>query len=113
MISISTTIADPNGNVVLYELPTSNLNDMEARVTRTATLDGNSFIDHQGVSDGDRTLTVISPLKQPEYDNLVSIFRRSYYVMVSISTGLYLCVIKSVMIQNNQIRTTILIEREA
>ena len=58
MIAISSLTFDPDGHLVLRELPDSELNDATRRVNRARTLDGGVAINDNGYSHGDRTFRV-------------------------------------------------------
>lgn len=58
MISLSSILADVDGNVVFETLPSSTSNDTTRRVSRTKTLDGGCVIVDGGFSDSDRTLNI-------------------------------------------------------
>ncbi len=58
MIALSTLTFDPDGHVVLRELPDSNTRDLRRRTNRLPTLDGGVSLNDAGFSHGDRTFVV-------------------------------------------------------
>lgn len=58
MVSLSSILADVDGNIVFEALPSTASNDTTRRVSRTKTLDGGCVIVDGGFSDSDRTLNI-------------------------------------------------------
>lgn len=109
MISISTITADTSGSVIFKELPGSKLFDKEARVSRTATLDGGVYINHSGYADGDRTLRLLARVTEASWAAITHIFETAALVMVSMSDGVYTAAIESLQRDGTKITLNILI----
>jgi len=108
MISISTLTADLNGNVAIPGY--HDFRDNQARVIRTKTLDGGVYINHSGISDGDRTLTISEKLSEDDCTKLWYIFNNYTEINVSIKDGFYKAVIQNLKIKNGHVDMTIYIE---
>ncbi len=97
MISISTMQYNfNNGNVVLHEIPTSDLSSKTARVSRTATLDGGVYINHFGSSDGDRTLKIDVRLTQEQNSIITNMYYNQPFILISMFDGFYTGTIDSI-----------------
>jgi len=112
MIGISTLTQNPAGHLVIHENKSSQLNDLPARVSRTKLLDGGVYINHSGVSDGDRTLNVIARLSEADRARLVNIHRTETFVRVAIPDGVFQAAISSVRQQKADTVLTILIKEK-
>ena len=112
MISISTTTANENGNVVFKELPSSKLQEKEARVSRSATLDGGVYVNHSGFVNGDRTLVIRANLSRAAAARLTSVFELYTDILISMSDGIYLGVISKLSILYGALRMTVLLEQK-
>jgi hypothetical protein len=112
MISFSaTTVSDP-GNVVIYESSASDLGSKTARVTRTATLDGGVYINHSGVTDGDRTLRIKGRITETQALALTALYENHTSVLVSMHDGIYTGAISALSTQNGNLIMTYLIEQK-
>jgi hypothetical protein len=112
MIGISTLTANTAGHLVIHEKKASLLNDHPARVSRTKTLDGGVYINHSGVSDGDRTLNVVARLSDADRTRLVNIHKTETFVRVAIPDGMFQAAISSVRQQQADTIITILIKEK-
>lgn len=112
MIGISTLTQNSSGHLVIHEKKSSQLNDLPARVARTKTLDGGVYINHSGVSDGDRTLNVIARLSEADRVRLVNIHQTETFVRVAIPDGVFQAAISSVRRQKADTVITILIKEK-
>ena len=93
MISISTTTANLNGNVIIHELSGSVLRDQSARVSRVKTLDGSVYIGHSGVSVGDRTLSIKCLPSDSDTEKLKTLFENEVLVLIAFESAVYTGVI--------------------
>jgi len=110
MIGISTLTQNTAGDLVIHEKYSSQLNDIQARITRTKTLDGGVYINHSGVSDGDRTLRIIADMSESDYEKLINIHKTETFINISMTCGVYLAVISNIRKQYPDTVITILIE---
>ena len=113
MISISTITADVNGAVIFKEMPDSRIADLEARVSRNATLDGGAEVVHSGVSDGDRTFQIrTNTLTETQVNNLKTIFESGNMVVVSSEIGCFYAAISRLKTDKNIIEMTIIVKEK-
>ena len=89
MIGIATITANESGDLVLYELPDSNLKSQNARVSRTATLDGGVVITHSGFSHGDRTFQVKAKPDESELATLEAIHQTETFIHLACREGFF------------------------
>jgi len=112
MIGISTLTQNSAGHLVIHEKKSSTLNDLPARVARTKTLDGGVYINHSGVSDGDRTISVIARLSEADRARLVTIYKTETFIRVAIPDGVFQAAISSVRRSKADTVITILIKEK-
>ena len=93
MISISTTTANANGNVILQELADSDTRTRPARVRRVKTLDGGVTLSHAGVVDGDRTLVISCRPSAADMAKIQTIFENEILVIIAFGGDVYTGVI--------------------
>ena len=110
MISISTTTANTAGNVIIYNVAESKLNERTARISRTQTLDGGVYINHSGYTDGDRTLHIKSKIDSSQAVVLTALFESYTILLISMFDGLYLAVISALNIEDGFLRMTVLLK---
>lgn len=110
MISISTTEKDELGNIVIMNSSNSKLKSNAARITKTATLDGDVFINHFGVVEGDRNFSISATLSKADSDKIWRIFNNYKYVNIAIDEGVFYGSIKSANIDNGNAKIEILIK---
>lgn len=92
MIGFAAYTYDANGAIIADEHGAgTNLNEPTARISRSKTLDGGAYIDHSGVSDGDRTFTVAYPADHAEtiYPILVRLYRNHTSVVCANRFGVF------------------------
>jgi len=112
MIAISTLTQNSAGHLVIHDNKSSQLNDFPARVSRTKTLDGGVYINHSGVADGDRTLSVVARLSEADRARIANIHGTETFVRVSTPDGVYQAAISSVRRQKADTVITILIKEK-
>ena len=112
MISISTTTANINGNVVLSKISVSKLMAKTARVSRTKTLDGGVYIGHSGYSDGDRTLSIAGNITTDQAAILKNMIEFYTGVLISMEDGLFFGAIPSMTAEDGALKMTIYIENK-
>ncbi len=112
MIAISTLTQNSDGHLVIHEKKSSDMNNLPGRVSRTKTLDGGVYINHSGVADGDRTLSVIASMTETDRARLVNIHKTETFIRVTTSDGVYQAAISSVRRNNADTVITILIKEK-
>lgn len=93
--SISTNTFDLDGNVQGFSSPDSDINLLTRRLSRTATLDGDVFIDNLGFTHGDRTLLIRAQLSDNDHNKLVAMIKNYALFTIALSTGAFLGGIQS------------------
>lgn len=58
MIGLSSKVYDITGDLILDDLPTSDVDTVSRRVTKTKTLDGSVAVEDRGFTNQDRQFTV-------------------------------------------------------
>lgn len=96
--------------IIFNELPTSRFRSESARVSRSATLDGGCVIDHQGFSDGDRTLDIRALWTEAQAAVLWYLFRTTTFLNISTREGFFYGVIESMQDENGNGRLSILVK---
>lgn len=84
MISFSALTLDLNGELIVNELPTSNIQGLVRRVSKTKTLDGGVWVEDSGYQDADRTVLIEINTDAAIYDRLRYFIEN--YAQVSLST---------------------------
>ncbi len=112
MIGISAPVFDPHGSVIINEDSDSVLGDNTARVSRTKTLDGGVYINHSGVSQGDRTLIVRAKISRDQGRVIQHIFKSYKMVEVSTRVGLFEAVIATCNINHGELYMKILVNKK-
>lgn len=70
-VSLCADVFDPEGDVLLPAVASSDIGSMTRRITRTATLDGGASLEDLGHCPGDMTLRVVFKLASTELDQKV------------------------------------------
>ena len=109
MIAISMITADVQGHVELDD-GDSRLGSLEARVSRSATLDGGCVITHSGVSQGDRTFTIKTTISERQKTRIEHIHENSTLVNISCKEGFFLGAISTINTSTPDLTMTILIK---
>jgi hypothetical protein len=112
MISISTIDQNASGVIVIAEDPASSLEDSEARITRTDTLDGGTVVDHRGFFDGDRTFEIEANLSESDTAALKALFEDQTFLNMSCRLGVFEVAIRRLRADGGQIQMTILIKEK-
>jgi len=112
MIAISTLTQNSNGYLVIHEKKSSEMNNLPGRVARTKTLDGGVYINHSGVAEGDRTLSIIALMTEADRARLVNIYKTETFVRVYAPDGVYQAAISSVRRQKADTVITIFIKEK-
>lgn len=112
MIAISTLTQNSAGALVLYELPESLLEDMRARVSRRATLDGAVAVIHSGFAHGDRTFQIKAEITEADAATLKAIHRTETIVWISCKEGFFSGAIEFLKIEGGIIDMSIMIKEK-
>ena len=110
MIGISTLTQNMAGAVTFETEGPTNIREAHARVSRSATLDGGSVVNHLGFSHGDRTLRVQARVTESGADVIWAIFVLGVMVNVATDEGMYRAAIETLIADNGNIKMTILIK---
>lgn len=111
MIGFAAPTADTSGALVAKEYkPDTFLRDPAARISRKKTLDGGVYIDHSGVTDGDRTFTIVLPFEDESYTVAQRLHRNYTSIYVSCREGCFKGSIEKLRLPDGRIEITILIE---
>lgn len=109
-LSMTTMSTGSAASVIIKENPASKTRNERARVSRYATLDGGSVIDHQGFSDGDRTFDIRASMSADEAELLWSMFRSQTYLNISTRDGFFYGVIESMDDDSGKVSLSILVK---
>ena len=112
MVIITRTTQATNSYVRIKELPSSDLYTAQARVSRTATLDGGAVVDHLGFSHGDRTMRIVCFLTEAEEDLLWDIFTNDTLVGFSCRDGYFVGAIRAMTKNNGNVNFTFLVREK-
>lgn len=90
MVGLSTVEYDAFGSMMLKIAPGSTVNEFARRITRVATLNGETALTDMGYVVGESSLVFkISGLNNPGIDNLVRIVKNHSKVRISTKFGVY------------------------
>ena len=110
MISITTiAVGDPDG-VLFYENIDTVLMDTPPRVSRSATLDGGSVVDHRGFCDGDREFKIKAQLTEDQAEDLWNIYRSETLVNISCGEGFFQGAISRMKLDGGRLEMTFLVK---
>ena len=111
MISLSKVISDRTyGNVIFNEISGTDIDSMTARITRTATLDGGVYINHSGVSHGDRNLKIKARINSAQHIIVKNMIENETMIIVSTKEGVFLSAIQYLTINNGVLELTIFVK---
>lgn len=113
MIALSTQIFDPDGHVIIHELPSSEISEVSRRVNRIKTLDGGVVINDGGHSAGDRDFVIRwRPRNRAEYAYVQRLVRVHSRVRVSVREGVFLAAQQSINLRDQQAELRLLITEQ-
>ena len=114
MMSIRTPLYDLNGFILFQEAANTSYPELSRRVTRTATLDGNSTINDMGYSDSDNSYIIrINNMPQSDILKLSTIIKTYALVYLSTREGVFYGAISSLNTANDPAEFTFLIKNRA
>jgi len=96
IISLSTANFHPDAPLILTPAPDTDMESLPVRMSRIPTLDGGAVIDHRGLCQGDRTLTIKAALTRPEYARLYRIVASESLFTLSCEQGFFTGAIQSI-----------------
>jgi hypothetical protein len=112
MLSISMTTADILGNVIINSIAFSDIDKIQSRISRSATLDGGVVIVNSGTIHGDRTFQISEKVSRSVAEKIKYIQENSVSILCSTREGLFLGVISETDYTNGTLKTTILIKNK-
>jgi hypothetical protein len=110
MISISMTVWDLAGNVVINNTNNSRFTEIPSRVSRIATLDGSAVITHSGTQDADRIFYIDCKVSNSQKTSVEYIHKNSTSILISCEEGLFFGAISKLNIYKGNLKATILIK---
>lgn len=110
IISISKVTGDATGFLKFRPSPKSEFKKSQARVSRSATLDGGAVIDHQGVCDGDREFTIRTVLDETDSETLKSLYEDNTFLLIAVDGGVYYGAISRLNIDRGDVSLTFLVQ---
>lgn len=112
MIGLAAPTADTSGDLMVKEFkPETYLRDPAARISRKKTLDGGVYIDHSGVSDGDRTFTISVPRVTDDQYTIIKHLHRNYTsITIACREGVFRASIEKIQLREGRADLTILVE---
>lgn len=114
MNALSKTIADAERGAVIFKCKSdSDVYISQARVKRTATLDGGAVIDHQGYAVGDRTIDIRALLTESESSDIWAMYKAATYLILHCSDGSFYGAIGDLRIDRGDMRLTFLVKEAA
>jgi len=111
-LSISSALFDLNSPVELEILPTSSLQEISRRVTRTPTLDLGVSITDNGFSHGDRTMKIQARVSEAMAGILAYLIQTYSLLTFSLPEGIFSGVIGNYINDNGSISFSILISEK-
>lgn len=113
MISISARTFDLDGHLIIREDSSTIYPELTRRLSRTATLDGNSSINDSGYSVGDQEYIIeASRMTDNDITKLEHIIKNYSVIMLSSKGGVFLGAIKSIKTTLTPIEIIILISKQ-
>lgn len=110
MIGLATQVRDPLGAVILANTAESDVAQMERRVSRTATLDGESVVTDGGYSAGDRTFNLVCQgASQNDLDGVEYLIQNYSQVIVSTERGCFVGALESLKLDGRKLSLTVLV----
>jgi hypothetical protein len=111
MIAISSAVYSLTGPVIIHNDEYCRTGEQQARVSRSATLDGGAVIVHAGVSAGDRTFFIDAALTETQVDDMKTLYAAGVNgVIVSVGDGVFFGSLSEIKPKNKTLQATILIK---
>jgi len=96
IISLSTENYHPDAPLLLTPQPGTDMETLPVRMARIPTLDGGAVIDHRGLCQGDRTLTIKAALTRTEYARFYRMIASETLFTLSCEQGFFTGAIQSI-----------------
>jgi hypothetical protein len=112
MIVLSKISQAANSYIKFKELPETNLGTIDARVSRTATLDGGVVLDHMGFVEGDRTMQISTNLAETEAAALWAMAKTELLLGLACEDGYFTGAISSMVRKAGVISFTFLVKNK-
>lgn len=108
MISISTSVSNITGNIIIktQNHQMSQMREKKARLTKTETLDGGVHIENNGYSDGDQTFSIIAKITREQDETITNIFENYIDAVLSNADGVFYGAISYLKIKNDVMTLT-------
>lgn len=87
MLGLSTKLYDDTGNIILDNLPTSDIDTVTRRVTKTKTLDGDVSVEDRGYTAKDRAFVIRVNADYTLRDKLLDFIRSHSELMLTTVDG--------------------------
>lgn len=111
MIGLSKiTQSTDNAAIIIKEKPRSKINDSTSRVSRSATLDGGSHIEHLGYADGDRKFEIYAQLTETQKDTIWAFYKSETMINIACNDGFFYGAIDSCKVEKGQLKLILLIK---
>ena len=110
MIGIQKVSQDSGSAIVIKEDVGSDIYDVQARASRTATLDGGAIVEHYGYTASDLTLRVSTRTTAEQEAAIRTMFENETFVLITTKTGAYYGVISSLRALNGILSMTLLVK---
>ncbi len=112
MVSITPIDSGNASPFIVEELPSSSLGNLNSRVSRVATLDGESVIINSGVTESDRTITIEAEVTEAQGEALEAMRAQNPIVHMSTGKGFYYGAIEGISLDNGLLKLTFLVGTE-
>lgn len=112
MLTINAPIFDLQGSLLISRPEVPGTSSYTRRVNRAATLDGQASISDFGFTDSDRTLEVRWRPTESEYESAVRLLKTYRSLIVSTSSGCFLCSPSEISNDNQTAQIALLVERK-
>ena len=112
MISLSATVFDPQGHMVIADLPGSEFGEVARRCNRVATLDADVGVvfNDAGHFPGDRTFRVLwRPTSHNEYRRAQRLLTVYPFLRVAAREGVFLCKPESLSLDGDEATLVLLV----
>lgn len=116
MIGIASRTFDLDGDFIFHLKDYNIGNDLDGgsrRVTRTKTLDGGVYVNDNGYTAGDKTITILltTPIKSI-VESLIELLKNHGEVTISMNDEVLLCVPESYLLSGGNFRLIFLAKEE-
>ena len=110
MIALSSI--ETSANVVILDEDNPDVRSSTARMSRVATLDGGSSMQHKGICEGDRTIEVSANVTEAEAVILDNLFKDYVLIYLSQADGAYSGAIYNLLIEAGKASITFWVSKK-